>query len=311
MPTLFSPLDYEPQNPSILHLVGRFESQYSKEFEKVRHDWLPELREFLRDETGLVINKRKRGTQINRDTNIGFVYKADRNNSFLKLIDEKFPDLDFDEYSANQSLQLSMIDSKKYFTSHKTPEDEFLILEGYLEDYFEKYNLDKIVGELFKKNNDSLDIWGTYWPNDGHIEIYYLPLLLFSKLHRVSLEFCIVSTLIHELAHAYHHMGKDREDKIWESMWEAEKNITEGLAEYYSWRFVEDNKSAYPLMKVCYDEMFKCLGGPYIIFKEWLEKKYSRQTINLALQATRCKGVNKYSDFLKQLEDAKRLITRM
>jgi len=53
MPSLFDNPDYKPQNQSVIFLLEEYEQQYKPLFNKVKNDWLPNIRDFLREETGL------------------------------------------------------------------------------------------------------------------------------------------------------------------------------------------------------------------------------------------------------------------
>jgi hypothetical protein len=110
------------------------------------------------------------------------------------------------------------------------------------------------------------------------------------------------------MAHAYHHIGKDKEGKNWNQFHDADDNIVEGLAEYYTWMFVEDYKNEYPEMKTTYNYMYQCLSGPYIIFQDWIKEKYSKEHVRIALQAARRIGIKDYQEFLKSMEEANKLI---
>ncbi len=305
---LFSQPKYQAKNISVLRLINDYEKQFNSVFIKVKSEWLPPIREFLREETGLRMHQKGKGVKILKDTNVSFYFVPDRESKFIQLIDENYPELDFGEYAAFKNLKYQLNNSKIYFEQNdNNPKLPFHQLLTYLEEYFEKYNLDTLLNTLFKNVGRSADIWGTYTYNGSKIEIYYVPLILFSQIQNISLEHAIVTTLVHEMAHAYHHMGKDKDEATWITMSSTNKNIVEGLAEYYTWLFVETYKSDFPVMKTTYDSMFKCLGDEYTIFKSWTPK-YSKEVINSAFRSTRKKSITKYEDFEQLLEDMKKIM---
>jgi hypothetical protein len=304
--------NYTIKNQSVVRMAQYYSIEFKLILTKVRTKWSSIIGDYLRAETGLRLNssKGRKSSNTQSERIIRYDEKLDRGEVFLRALDEKYADLDFDEFLANRNLMKEMRASKKYYFE-KTDNDlneHFMQLTKYLEGYLKKYNVENIIQDLYKNKDKSLDIWGTYHLNDSHIELYIIPLVLFSKLFPINLEYALLTTLVHEMAHAYHHIGKDSDGKIWNHFNTADDNIVEGLAEYYTWMFVEDYKYEYPDMKVTYDYMYQCLSGPYIIFQDWISEKYTKEHVRIALQATRRSNITGYDDFLKSMEDAKKLI---
>ncbi len=308
MATLFNQHTYQPRNASIVRLVNSFESNYHNVFQKVRNHWHQSIRDFLREETGLRMHQKVIGTRIQKDTNVRFEFVTDRNETFIKLIDQHYPELDFDEYTNFKKLNLELKNSNKFFLD-KTGDilHQYLELSEYLDLYFKKYDLNVLMSTLFKNSGKSADIWGTYFLRDSKIEIYYVPLVLFCQINNLPLEHAILSTLVHEIAHAYHHMGKDKDNIIWSDMASTDLKIVEGMAEYFTWLFVETYKESNPRMEETYISMFNCLGEEYTIFKSWLEN-YNKETIKSALLGARKKSIRKYDDFIDLLDNLKKVM---
>ena len=305
MAHLFNQLKYIPKNNSVRWLIGDFEREYQPLFNKVKSQWLPAIREFLREETGLRMHQKIVGYKIKKDSNVSFNFVPDRHDTFIKLVDENYPDLDFNEYSIFRSLKSELTNAKFFFADNvDKPGSEYQALASYLDSYFEKYNLDSLLNTLFKTSGRSADIWGTYYFRDGRIDIYFLPLILFSKIHNIPLEQAIISTLVHEVAHAYHHMGKDKDNVTWVSMDRTDLKIVEGMAEYFTWLFIETYKSNHSGMELTYNKMFKCLGPEYTIFKDWTSV-YSKEAIKSALLGTRRKSILDYQGFENLLRNVK------
>lgn len=295
--TLFNQHSYIPKNKSVMRMMRNFESKYNPVFSKVRTHWLPSIREFLREETGLKMHQKIHGVKIQKDSNISFEFVTDRENKFIQLIDMHYPELDFDEYSAFNILYSELKNSQKHFDGNsnnpRAPYDELI---AFFENYFKKYDLNLLLNTLFKSSGRSADIWGTYTYKSGRIEVYYVPLILFCQIRNVPLEHAILSTLVHEMAHAYHHIGKDKDNVTWDKMSSTDLKIVEGMAEYFTWLFVETYKNNHPQMEKTYEIMFDCLGEEYTIFKKWTPA-YSREAIKSALLGTRKKALLKYVDF--------------
>jgi hypothetical protein len=304
--------NYVIKNQSVARMAQYYSIEFKYVLSKVRTKWSTIIGDFLREETGLRLNssKGRKASNSQSDRIIRYDEKLDRGEVFLKALDEKYADLDFDEFLANRNLRKEIVASEKYFLDKRESglNEHYNQLAKYLDAYVAKYNVENIIQELYKNNERSLDIWGTYHLNDSHIELYIIPLVLYSKLFPINLEYALLTTLVHEMAHAYHHIGKDKEGKIWNQFHSADDNIVEGLAEYYTWMFVEDYKNEYPEMKTTYDYMYQCLSGPYIIFQDWIKEKYSKEHVRIALQAARRIGIKDYQEFLKSMEEANKLI---
>ncbi|MBK9317759.1 MAG: hypothetical protein IPM91_02230 [Bacteroidetes bacterium] len=106
---------YVPKNKSVLRMVHDFETKYNPIFSKIRTQWLPSIREFLREETGLRMHQKVVGTKIQKDSNVSFHFVTDRDETFIKLIDQHYPDLDFDEYTAFNKLNIQLKNAKLFF----------------------------------------------------------------------------------------------------------------------------------------------------------------------------------------------------
>ncbi|WP_018615730.1 hypothetical protein [Segetibacter koreensis] len=319
MATLFTQHLYQPKNKSVVRLVRSFQLNYSHTFTKVRNQWLPAIREFLREETGLKMHQKVIGTKIQKDSNISFHFVTDREETFLKLIDQHYLNLDFDEYTAFNKLRLQMQSSSRFFKKEgegsaflldileEKPHASFHELENYLDDYFKQYDLNKLIQTLFKNAGRTADIWGTYTYASSRVEVYYVPLILFCQINNLPLEHSILSTLVHEMAHAYHHLGKDKDNSQWSAMNVTDKHIVEGMAEYFTWLFIEAYKDNHPGMEKTYSCMFNCLADEYTCFKKWTPT-YSKEAIKSALLSTRRKGVKDYNEFLKLLQSVKTIM---
>ncbi len=305
MADLFQQSKYIPKNPSILRLIHEYQNQYHPVFLKVKSEWNQVIREFLRDATGLKLHSRKTNKGSLRDSGVDVIIKPDFNDEFIKLVDKHYPDLDFQEFMALRELKKAADYSIRYFNSDSHPSEELSKVIAYCESYFEKYNLEDIVQKLFAHTGKSKDIWGCY-PHSGRcVEIYFLPLIIFSNLKGLQIEFALVKVLVHELAHAYHHLGKDKDERVWDAFGEANLNIVEGLAQYYTERFVDEFGSTYPKLIDAYKAMVSCQSGPYRVHEEW-SKKYTQEHVKHSLIQTRRNSISQYDGFLYLLDEIRK-----
>ena len=304
MADLFQQTKYVPKNPSILRLIQEYQKQYHPVFLKVKSEWNQVIREFLRDATGLKLHSRKTSKGSLRDSGVEIIIKPDFNDEFIKLVDEYYPDLDFQEFMALRELKKAADHSIRYFNSDSHPSEELSKVIAYCESYFKKYNLEDIVQKLFAQTGKSKDIWGCYPLSGRCVEIYFLPLIIFSNLKGLQIEFALVKVLVHELAHAYHHLGKDKDDRVWTDFDKAEPKIVEGLAQYYTERFVDEFGNTYPKLKEAYNAMLNCQSGPYKVHILW-PIEFTQEHVKYALMLSRRNSICKYDDFKKALDEIK------
>lgn len=307
MQGLFEQDKYVIKNKSIYQLENDWLKKYSKEFDKVKTEWLPQIREFMREETGLSMHQKRVEKKIFKDTNLNFDFVQDTEWQFMKLIDEKFPNLDFNELIANRELNIVLSETKKYFEKDGRPQQEFGTLYSFVSKFLQDNNIEKVVEELFKSKSSTFDIFGSYTYASGRIAIYYIPLILFAKLKSISLEYCLVTTLVHEVGHAFHHSGKDKDGTKWLDMPRADIEIKEGLAQYYTERFVDAYSSSYPSLKKAYETILSCQGGPYLVHTKWKED-FKKEHVKHALTVIRRNKQLKYIDFKNILQQAKDIL---
>lgn len=292
MPDLFEQYKYEPKNRSVHAIIQDFEKEYLEIFELTKSKWNHSIRDFHRDATGL---KLSRGLGQGRAMNITIRFFPDYNNEFIKLIDEYFPDLDFLEYTKTRSLFFALEESSKYFEKDAIGKFHYF-LKNHCEKYLGKYNLKKLQTILFLELGKSKDIFGSYFYKDSRIELYYVPFILFAQLNQINLEHLIVVVLAHELAHAYHHIGLDTDGFSWLKMPDADLGIKEGLAQYYTALYVEEQKNLYPGLETAYVKLLEFQTGPYRLHESWLAR-LKKEHVKHAFNVARRNGIAKYDNF--------------
>lgn len=300
MPELFDQYHYEPRNKSVNAIIREFEKEYQEVFELAKTKWNNSIREFHRDATGL---KLSRGLGQGRATNITIRFLPDCDNDFIRLIDQHFPDLDFLEYTKTRALYLALNESSDYFLKEPVGKLHFFLKEHCYK-YLEKYNLKKIQRLLFFEPGRSKDIFGAYYFKDSRIELYYIPLIIFSQINEIDLEYLIVVILAHELAHAYHHIGFDTDGVSWSKMADVDLGIKEGLAQYYTALYVDEQKNIYPGIEGAYRQMLDFQSGPYLVHESWL-KSFKKEHVKHAFNVTRRNGNLDYDEFENILKRAK------
>lgn len=301
MPELFNQYHYEPKNKSVNAIIREFEKEYQEIFELAKTKWNHSIREFHRDATGL---KLSRSISLGRGATIQIRFLPDEDNQFIQLIDEHFPELDFLEYTKMRGLYDSMSETNQYFLREEEKGRLFFPLFNYCIKYLDKYNVKKLHSFLFAEMGKSRDVLGAYYFKDSKIELYYVPLIIFSQIHRISLEHLIVIVLAHELAHAYHHIGYDTDGYQWKEMEKTELEIVEGLAQFYTALYVEEQEIIYPGLKVAYLKLLGFQSGPYRVHETWLSHA-KKEHVKHAFNVTRRNGIKTYPEFGKVLRESK------
>ena len=159
------------------------------------------------------------------------------------------------------------------------------------------------------------DILGTYFysigdQRKGDIVLYWGVIGAVAKQLGCSVEMLTAVTLIHELAHAYTHLGADIEGHRWDSAGFADssKAVKEGLAQYYTYlaamRFRDRNEHG---IIDAYGKLLEFLPSIYWTHLEWVEENFSPEMVRLATLQARLtrKGIDKaiFQELLAKAHD--------
>jgi hypothetical protein len=116
------------------------------------------------------------------------------------------------------------------------------------------------------------DILGTYWPG-SHIEIYWMAIALFAGAFDLRTEDLTAVTVIHELAHAYTHLGLDIKGTSWNDVGfdQSEPAVIEGLAQYYTATVTQKLSNRFPLAHQAYRTLLEYQPEIYRSHETWFE----------------------------------------
>jgi hypothetical protein len=303
MPNLFAPPAYNVKNPSIRRLERDWLEQFKQDFHAVKEGWLPAVREFIKSETGLTLSRRLNGRAMVTDQGLNFDFVSDSEWNFLQRLDERFPELDFEELIAFRNLAEKGHAAKPFMIGEHKPAQEYIKVMDFLTSYQNQHSVDLVLEELFTNKSSVYDLLGYYSFTEASIKICYIPLILFSRIKKVPLEYCLLITLVHEVAHAFHHLGKDKDGKHWERMSGVDKNVLEGLAQYYTHRFAEEYSKYSTNINKAYENILACQRGPYRTHLDWINNGYTAEHIKQTMIAFRRKNEYKtYEQFLALLK---------
>lgn len=307
MPELFEQARYAPKNHSVAKLLAEYSSKYMPVFEKVKSEWNPAIREYYRSVMGLRLYSGVKGKKAAGDAGVSIQIRPDRDDTFLKAVDEMLPNVDFDRYASLRELRDALLKAAPHFTADPERKRIHDWLLADIRTYLKENSLAGPFSALLKTPGKHRDLFGVYVHADQHVELFYMPLFIFCKFYEVDLQWAIVVVLAHELAHAYHHAGRDNDGRVWATMGKAHLWIKEGLAEYYTDKFVASQERSYPALRKAYDGLLKGSGEEYTSDLSW-KNDYTLEHVKLALSMVRRHNVTSYEAFREKLEEAKRLM---
>jgi molybdopterin-biosynthesis enzyme MoeA-like protein len=104
------------------------------------------------------------------------------------------------------------------------------------------------------------------------VDLYWGVIGLVAKVLGVSVEALTVKVLAHELAHAYTHVGADADGKRWDANWfvDADRELKEGLAQYYTVRVLDRLDRQIPEAREAYEKLLPHQPKCYHTHVDWL-----------------------------------------
>lgn len=116
------------------------------------------------------------------------------------------------------------------------------------------------------------------------ISLFWKVIGLAAGIMKITVEHLTVLVMIHELAHAYSHLGCDASGTYWtRGFAETDRGVREGIAQYYTWaiaKHLDENNSADFIPS--YQSKIKNQSGPYRVHEPWTEK-YSLEVVRSSL----------------------------
>jgi hypothetical protein len=148
------------------------------------------------------------------------------------------------------------------------------------------------------------DILGAYFFRRPEIQLYWMAIGLFAPLIGVPMEDLTIVVLIHELAHAYTHLGGDVDGTCWDTdaFAATDVHIVEGLAQSYTARVVDRLNKEHPGAKIAFESLLKKQSLPYTIFQNWTDGEPLGEIIRTAMIQTRRTHNTNYDLFYSTLE---------
>jgi hypothetical protein len=121
---------------------------------------------------------------------------------------------------------------------------------------------------------------------------------LFAAAFGIRIEDLTLVTLAHELAHAYSHLGRDADGRVWldPGFGQSDKAVIEGLAQHYaaivSERLTERANGA----SGAYRKLLEHQSGPYRAHETWFTASDSQRAEIVRFAMLRARNLGKATD---------------
>lgn len=258
------------RNPSLNKLQSEYEQQLER-YNSLKGEWNMLIRNFYKKNMGVGLNEGSSRYQIQ------IKIEAAPDQAFIDIIERNYPDLDFEElFILSQYDQIAKRAMPYYF--YNEAESHLRLSMEYAHYRLKEFDILKLTQSIFPfLEPQNKDVFGCYFLKDNHIEIYVFPIKLFCILHGLDDNAFFVIVLAHELAHGYNHIGLDKDNHFWLSFDKTADNVAEGLAQYYTSKFIDNYLHKDFKLKEVFEKLLYYQPGPYNIFKTWdlsLEQMY-------------------------------------
>jgi hypothetical protein len=290
-------------NPSVQRIADNWDRKYLPLFQSVKNTWNKPIRNYYTKVMG--VNLLDDETRSRSEIKISI--KPISNKRILQLIDEVFGELDFEEYQKLKTFLHAAENVQPYFKESKKHSEQLSNLIEETKKRIGIFDIEELNRKLLKVLFDGeTDIFGVYraffHARKGEIELYVIPCVLFCEANNLDLFTFVTMVMAHELAHGYNHLGIDKDNYFWESFPGTDRELIEGLAQYYTLEFLEKYITKLPKGTEIFYALLERQDDAYKTFENWHstpEKTYS------AFIETRRSNLTKYKDFVQLLEGAK------
>jgi len=155
------------------------------------------------------------------------------------------------------------------------------------------------------------DVLGAYFSgsNGGMIKLYWGVIGITAITLGVRVEDLTAVVLVHELMHAYTHLGQDLEDQQGRGEWfpGSERELIEGLAQYYTAIVCPYLEPYAPGAYNAYKKLLEHQPKPYQVHLPWLES-FKLEEVRHALLKARRHNLKHVADFNDELELAQSML---
>jgi len=279
------------RNPTLNWILNGFGENFEHKLNTVKKTWNQKIRNFYRDILSL----------STRDNPIQATFLVDDDGRFTDLIEKYYPGLDFAEMVALKRY-VSEVDRVEQYYKGVHEHEQLSSSKQYALDRLQYYDLREIIRRLFDLYNRTpgSDVFGRYYITKHTVEVYLLPCIIFSMLIEEDFLDMLIGTLAHELAHGFHHVGRDKDGFIWNEFSKAEPSLVEGLAEFYTREFARSVEITRPTVLQAFKKTARFLSPEYRRYEQWGDT-LSHEAVYQAFIETRRSGVLGFEEFERGL----------
>ena len=147
--------------------------------------------------------------------------------------------------------------------------DEIKKVKGFAEGLLERIMGHDKLKSILEVDEDLL---GAYFFRIPEIRLYWIVIGAYSQILDIPPDALTVVVLIHELAHAYTHLGYDIDNRDWntEAFAESDVYLVEGLAQFYTEVICDQIKQRLPAAKDAFGKLLDGQGDVYREHKNWM-----------------------------------------
>jgi hypothetical protein len=147
---------------------------------------------------------------------------------------------------------------------------------------------------------------GASLPASSSIDLYWAVIGLIARDQALTIEAVTAVVLVHELSHAYTHLGFDIDGYRWSTtaFMKSERSLIEGLAQYYTALACQYVSRASPTILQAYERILEHQSGPYVVHTRWL-RDFNPEEVRLALLDVRRQQHHSLRDLEVALERAR------
>lgn len=179
-----------------------------------------------------------------------------------------------------------------------------------LEEILDRAKSVELEGKLKGLNEDVL---GAYFFHRGEIQLYWMAIGLYAGILGRPVRELATITLIHELAHAYSHLGFDIDMGEWKTpeFANADLEIVEGLAQFYTEAVMDRVGLRSGSLTKTFNTLLAMQSKPYNVHRDWAKDARARgEIVRLGMLAARRHGIKDYDKFEDYLADGGGLLER-
>ena len=150
------------------------------------------------------------------------------------------------------------------------------------------------------------EVLGAYFYRDSYIHLYWPAIALIAIELGVSIESLTIVTLIHELVHAYTHLGQDTDNDRWDTEAFAHTHlfIVEGLAQFYTELICKKLNSRQPELLTAFLALRSRQSEAYNCYQSWVPAKgHQAEIIRFAMISCRKNRITDFEDFLDRIQE--------